>query len=54
MYHEYTPDDFAKPAFYQNLTYNLTEGKVIQFRKLQMQVIEANNEEIKLKVLSDS
>ncbi len=54
VYREYTPEDFAKPAFYQNLTYNLTEGKVIQFRKLQMQVIEADNEKIKLKVLSDS
>lgn len=53
VYREYTPDDFAKPAFYQNLTYNLAEGKVIQFRKLQMQVIEADNEKIKLKVLSD-
>jgi hypothetical protein len=54
VYREYTPEDLAKPAFYQNLTYNLAEGKVIQFRKLQMQVIEANNEQIKLKVLSDS
>jgi hypothetical protein len=54
VYREYTPEDLAKPAFYQNLTYNLAEGKAIQFRKLQMQVIEANNEKIKLKVLSDS
>jgi hypothetical protein len=53
VYREYTPEDFAKPAFYQNLTYNLADGKEIQFRKLRMQVIEANNNIIKLKVLSD-
>jgi len=54
VYREFTPDDLARPAFYQNLTYNLAESKVIQFRKLQMQVIEATNERIKLKVISDS
>jgi hypothetical protein len=53
VYREFTPDDLARPAFFQNLTYNLAESKVIQFRKLQMQVSEATNEGIKLKVLSD-
>jgi hypothetical protein len=53
VYREYTPDSLAKPAFYQNLTYNLGEAKQIRFRKIQMEVFEASNEQISLKVLSD-
>jgi hypothetical protein len=53
IYREYTPDDLAKPAFFQNLTYNFTGANLIRFRNLQLQVIEAPNEQIKLKVLSD-
>ena len=54
VYREYTPDNLAKPAFYQNLTYNLTEAKLVRFRKLQFEIREASNEQIKLRVLSDT
>ena len=54
VYREYTPDNLAKPAFYQNLTYNLAGAKQIRFRKLQIEVAEASNEQIKLKVVSDN
>ena len=54
VYREYTPDNLARPAFSQNLTYNLAEAKEIRFRKLQMLVVESTNEKIKLKIVSDS
>ena len=44
VYREYTPDNLAKPAFYQNLTYNLTEAKLVRFRKLQFESIPLRNE----------
>lgn len=54
VYREFTPDDLAKPAFYQNLTYNLEKEKTFQFRKLRVEVVRATNEAITFKVVSDS
>jgi hypothetical protein len=54
MYREFTPDDLAKPAFYQNLTYNLENEKTFQFRKLRVEVVRVTNEAITFKVISDS
>jgi len=54
VYREFTPDDLAKPAFYQNLTYNLEKEKTFQFRKLRVEVVRVTNEAITFKVLSDS
>ena len=54
VYREYTPDDLAKPAFYQNLTYNLEKEKTFQFRKLRVEVVRVTNEAITFKVISDS
>lgn len=54
VYREFTPDDSAKPAFYQNLTYNLEKERTFQFRKLRVEVVRVTNEGITFKVLSDS
>lgn len=49
-YREYS-NDFARPAFYQEPTYNLNEGKTITFRNMKIEIIEANNETIKYVIL---
>ena len=54
VYREFTPDDLAKPAFYQNLSYNLEKENTFQFRKLRVQVVRVTNEAITFKVLADS
>jgi hypothetical protein len=51
-YREYTPDDVARTAFYQNLTYD-SKVESIRFRKLRIQIHSATNEEIDLTVLED-
>jgi hypothetical protein len=53
LYREFSPDDLAKPAFYQNLTYNLETEDTIQFKKLKIKVLNVSNESIRFKVLSD-
>lgn len=54
LYREFSPDDLAKPAFYQNLTYNLETEDTVQFKKLRIKVLKVSNESIEFKVLSDS
>jgi hypothetical protein len=51
-YREFTPEDLARTAFYQNLTYNASIG-TIRFRKFRFQVHSANNETIEFTVLED-
>jgi hypothetical protein len=53
LYREFSPDDLAKPAFYQNLTYNLETEDTIQFKKLRIEVLNVSNESIRFKVLRD-
>jgi hypothetical protein len=43
----------AAPAFYQNVKYDLAESNTISFQKYKMQVIDASNQSISYKVLSD-
>jgi hypothetical protein len=50
-YHEFK-DDFARPAFNQELTYNLSEGKIIEFRAMKVEILEATNSGIKFIVKS--
>jgi hypothetical protein len=50
-YREYQKD-LARPAFYQDLSYDLTESKIISFRKMSIEVIEATNSYIKFIVKS--
>jgi hypothetical protein len=48
-YREFSPDDLARTAFFQDLSYAATQ-KVIRFRNIEIQVIDATNEHISYKV----
>jgi hypothetical protein len=52
VYREYTPDNLAKTAFFQNLTYDI-DSKVIRFKKLKITINNVNNEEINFTVTED-
>jgi hypothetical protein len=52
LYREYTPEDLARPAFYQSLSYD-ADSKIIRFKKLKIEIGEANNEKITFAVLED-
>lgn len=49
LYREFR-DDMARPAFYQDLTYDMTETNIIGFRGTTIEVIEATNLYIKFVV----
>ena len=51
IYREYV-DDVARPAFTQDLQYDLAESKIIGFRGLRIEVVSATNTNIEYKVLS--
>lgn len=51
-YREYTPDDMARQAFYQNLVYQ-TSAESIRFRDFKIKVHEVTNEQITFTVLED-
>lgn len=44
---------FAAPAFFQNLKYDLTDSKVIRFQRFSIEVLQADNQTIKYRILSD-
>jgi hypothetical protein len=46
-------DNFARPAFSQDLEFDLNESDTITFRSLRLQVIEAGNQGIRYRVLDD-
>lgn len=50
LYREFK-DDFARPAFSQELKYDLAQGNEIGFRGARFQVIKASNTGIRYKVL---
>lgn len=52
MYREYTPDDMAKPAFTQNLTYE-RGAPTIRFRAVSIKLLDASSERIRYVVESD-
>jgi hypothetical protein len=52
LYREYTPDDLAKPAFTQTLTYDRSSS-AIRFRDLQIEVLGASNESMRFVVKAD-
>lgn len=52
QYREYK-DDMARVAFYQDLTYDLKESKIIRFRNFKLEILKATNEGIEYKVLQD-
>ncbi len=51
-YREYTPNDLARPAFSQDLTYE-RDSPTIRFRNVLIRVIEATGERIRYIVLED-
>jgi hypothetical protein len=51
-YREYTPDDLARQAFYQNLTYQ-PSAHMIRFQNFKIKVHEVTNEKIVFTVLED-
>lgn len=51
VYREFA-DDFARPAFTQELQYDLSESKIIGFRGLRLEVIKATNTDIDYKVIN--
>lgn len=50
LYREFV-EDMAKPAFYQELRYDLSQGNVIGYKGARFQVIKAGNTSIRYKVL---
>ncbi|SDE11323.1 hypothetical protein [Aquimonas voraii] len=52
LYREYTPDDMARPAFSQQLTYDRASPE-IRFRSVRITVHEANNQSIRYTVEAD-
>jgi hypothetical protein len=51
-YREYSRDDYARPAFYQNLTYEPSTNE-IRFKNFIIEILEANNSKFVYKILSD-
>lgn len=52
MYREFTRDDLARPAYYQNLTYK-KQDKIIRFKNIKINIIEATSEYVRFAVLED-
>lgn len=52
LYREYSPDNLARPAYTQELTYPLG-SETIQFRKLAIRVLRAEGSQISFVVESD-
>ena len=51
MYREFK-NDMARPAFTQNLVYDLKQGNRVVFRSVELEVVDANNTEIRYRLLS--
>jgi len=51
-YREYTPDNLARPAFFQNLTYQAS-AKQIRFKDFVIKIDDVSNEKITYTVLED-
>ena len=55
-YREYasgTEGTFARPAFYQDLKYDLATSDRIVFRSLELEIVEASNAGVRFRVLRD-
>lgn len=46
-------DDISRPAFYQDLTYDLKESKIFRFKNFKIEVFKSTNEEIEYAILED-
>lgn len=45
--------DLARPAFYQEMKYDLNTSNIITFKTIKMKILEANNSRIAFQVLED-
>ena len=52
MYREYA-ENLARPAFSQELQYNLDESKIISYKSIKIEIINATNSVIEYKVIDD-
>lgn len=52
VYREYI-NDMARPAFAQDIQYDLVDGNIVGIKGLRIEVISTNNTTIKYKILSD-
>lgn len=52
IYREYTPNDIARTAFFQNITYQ-ADAKNIRFKDFEIKIHSASNEKIVYTVLKD-
>ncbi|WP_292977478.1 hypothetical protein [Nitrosomonas sp.] len=52
-YREYTPDDMARPSFFQDLTYDQGVDIIVRFKNIRIKVHQATNESISYTVLED-
>ena len=46
LYREFTPNDLARPSFFQNLQYDLSKSKEIQFKNISILIKSADNRKI--------
>jgi hypothetical protein len=53
VYREYV-DDLARPAFSQELQYDLSADRIIAYKSIRVRVLEATNSAIRYEVLEDS
>ncbi|MGL5125294.1 MAG: hypothetical protein ACRC6U_04825 [Fusobacteriaceae bacterium] len=51
-YREFTADNLARPAFYQELNYN-KKDRIIRFKKIEIEILKLTNSEITYKVIKD-
>jgi hypothetical protein len=51
-YREYSPDDLARPAFFQDLTYPVGQP-VVRFRDLRLEILSADSQQVRFRVLED-
>lgn len=52
LYREFSHENIARAAFFQNLSYDLSKSKEISFRKLKLRIKSADNNSIKYTVLA--
>jgi len=53
LYREYTGEGIARSPFYQQLRYDVKESSIINYKSLRIEVLNATNEGITFKVISD-
>jgi hypothetical protein len=51
-YREYSPDNLARPAFFQDLTYPAGQS-VVRFRDLRLEILSADSQQVRFRVMED-